>query len=143
MIESVRGILDTVFEEYRNFIGKEFAKLGYEPGWKLMKASNFGVPPLRQRVVFVGIRKDISQHFSWPRPSDFPPKTVGETLCVLMAANAWKGANAWRKQANEIAPTLVGGSHKHGGPDLGPTRARKAWALPMRPRWRILLECPF
>ena len=23
---------------------------------------------------------------------------------------------------------MVGGSHKHGGPDLGPTRARKAWA---------------
>ena len=26
------------------------------------------------------------------------------------------------------APTLVGGSKKHGGPDLGPTRAKKAWA---------------
>ena len=23
---------------------------------------------------------------------------------------------------------MVGGSHKHGGPDLGPVRARKAWA---------------
>ena len=30
--------------------------------------------------------------------------------------------------ANSIAPTLVGGSKKHGGPDLGPTRAKKAWA---------------
>src|SRR5581483_11966530 len=29
--------------------------------------------------------------------------------------------------ANQIAPTLVGGSRKHGGPDLGPTRARQAW----------------
>lgn len=45
-----------------------------------------------------------------------------------MAANGWKGAQAWRKQADEIAPTIVGGSHKHGGPDLGPTRARLAWA---------------
>lgn len=27
-----------------------------------------------------------------------------------------------------IAPTIVGGSKKHGGPDLGPVRARKAWA---------------
>ena len=31
-------------------------------------------------------------------------------------------------RASEIAPTLVGGSKKHGGPDLGPTRAKKAWA---------------
>ena len=54
--------------------------------------------------------------------------TTGDTLYDLMAANGWKGAKAWRKQANEIAPTVVGGSHKHGGPDLGPTRARKAWA---------------
>lgn len=27
-----------------------------------------------------------------------------------------------------MAPTIVGGSKKHGGPDLGPSRARKAWA---------------
>lgn len=38
------------------------------------------------------------------------------------------GANAWKAQANTIALTLVGGSKKHGGPDLGPTRAKKAWA---------------
>ena len=33
-----------------------------------------------------------------------------------------------KKRASDIAPTLVGGSKKHGGPDLGPTRAKKAWA---------------
>lgn len=32
------------------------------------------------------------------------------------------------QNANKIAPTLVGGSKKHGGPDLGPVRARNAWA---------------
>jgi DNA (cytosine-5)-methyltransferase 1 len=128
MIENVRGILDAVFSDYRGFVGKELDKLGYEPGWKLMNASDFGVPQLRPRVVFVAVRKDLAEHFSWPQPSDIPSKTVGETLHDLMAANGWKGAQAWRRQANEIAPTVVGGSHKHGGPDLGPTRARKAWA---------------
>jgi DNA (cytosine-5)-methyltransferase 1 len=44
-----------------------------------------------------------------------------------MARNGWRGANAWAKKANKVAPTLVGGSKKHGGPDLGPTRARAAW----------------
>jgi DNA (cytosine-5)-methyltransferase 1 len=33
----------------------------------------------------------------------------------------------WARQASKIAPTIVGGSKKHGGPDLGPTRARAAW----------------
>jgi DNA (cytosine-5)-methyltransferase 1 len=45
-----------------------------------------------------------------------------------MAAGGWKGAKSWKAHANGIAPTIVGGSKKHGGPDLGPTRARKAWA---------------
>ena len=128
MIENVRGILDAVFEDYRGVLAKELVKLGYEPGWKLMNACDFGVPQLRPRVVFVAMRKDLAGHFSWPQPSDIPLKTVGESLYDLMAANGWKGAKAWATQANEIAPTIVGGSRKHGGPDLGPTRARKAWA---------------
>jgi Site-specific DNA methylase len=45
-----------------------------------------------------------------------------------MAAHDWRGAADWRERACDIAPTLVGGSKKHGGPDLGPTRAKKAWA---------------
>ena len=53
---------------------------------------------------------------------------MGELLHDLMAANKWRGAGRWREQANAIAPTLVGGSKKHGGPDLGPTRAKRAWA---------------
>jgi DNA (cytosine-5)-methyltransferase 1 len=128
MIENVRGILDAVFADYRGYVGKELTKLGYEPAWKLMNASDFGVPQLRPRVVFVAVRKDLTEHFSWPTPSDVPPPTVGETLYDLMAVNGWKGAKAWAQKADEIAPTVVGGSHKHGGPDLGPTRARKAWA---------------
>ena len=45
-----------------------------------------------------------------------------------MGSNGWRGVEQWRRLANTIAPTIVGGSKKHGGPDLGPTRARKAWA---------------
>jgi len=128
MIENVRGILDAVFEDYRGYVARELTKLGYEPGWKLMNASDFGVPQLRPRVIFVAVRKDLSDRFSWPAPCSVPPKSVGETLVDLMASGGWSGARQWARRANEIAPTLVGGSHKHGGPDLGPTRARKAWA---------------
>ena len=45
-----------------------------------------------------------------------------------MSQNGWKGAKKWAEGADRIAPTLVGGSKKHGGPDLGPTRAKNAWA---------------
>jgi DNA (cytosine-5)-methyltransferase 1 len=128
LIENVRGILDAVFEDYREDVGAQLKKLGYQTGWKLMNASDFGVPQLRPRVVFVAVRKKYTDNFSWPEASGTPPQTVGEVLSDLMCANDWKGADAWHHKADEIAPTIVGGSLKHGGPDLGPTRARRAWA---------------
>lgn len=128
MIENVRGILDAVFDDYRHYIVSQLHKLGYETRWHLFNASDFGVPQLRPRVVFVAMRHDLSEFFSWPSPQVSPSPTVGEVLYDLIASRWWKGADDWRKRANEIAPTVVGGSHKHGGPDLGPTRAKRAWA---------------
>jgi DNA (cytosine-5)-methyltransferase 1 len=128
MIENVRGILEGVFEDYRHHIAGELRKLGYQTGWQLLNASDFGVPQLRPRVVFVALRREYSEYFDWPTALQTRPPTVGVVLHDLMASNGWRGAAAWRNQANEIAPTVVGGSKKHGGPDLGPTRARKAWA---------------
>ena len=45
-----------------------------------------------------------------------------------MGSRGWLGADEWARQASRIAPTLVGGSLRHGGPDLGPTRAKRAWS---------------
>lgn len=128
MLENVRGFLDPSFEKYRNHIFNSIRELGYVTHIKLLNASNFGVPQLRPRVVIIGIRKDQFGTFSYPEDKPDSTKTVGETLYDLMAANKWTGAKRWAEQAARIAPTLVGGSKKHGGPDLGPTRARNAWA---------------
>ncbi|WP_376912167.1 DNA cytosine methyltransferase [Alcaligenes parafaecalis] len=128
MLENVRGLLDAVFQDYRNKVEKQLKKLGYVPSWKLLNASDYGVSQLRPRVVFVGIRKEFADNFTWPEANQIAPVTVGELLYDLMKANGWRGADRWRDQANAIAPTLVGGSKKHGGPDLGPTRAKQAWA---------------
>lgn len=128
ILENVRGMLDAVFEDYRKHIKSQLAKLGYHTDWRLHNASDFGVSQLRPRVIFVALRKDLVEHFSWPVPTATPPPTVGNLLFDLMAEKSWRGAVKWRDFASEIAPTLVGGSKKHGGPDLGPTRAKRAWA---------------
>jgi len=128
MIENVRGFLSAVFEDYRTHLREQLKKLGYEAEWRLLNASDFGVPQLRPRVVIVAVKKGLSDLFDWPTVRPHNPPTVGETLKDLMAARGWLGAEAWARRANEIAPTIVGGSKKHGGPDLGPTRARQAWA---------------
>ena len=128
MLENVRGFLDSGFEEYRDHIFTEIKKLGYVTHIKLLNASDYGVPQLRPRVVIVGIRKDQAGAFEYPQEHPRESPTVGETLCDLMSQNGWKGAKKWAEGADRIAPTLVGGSKKHGGPDLGPTRAKNAWA---------------
>lgn len=128
MIENVRGFLSAVFDDYRTHLKSQLSKMGYHIDWRLLNASDFGVPQLRPRVVIVAVRKDMVEAFDWPDVQPHNPPTVGECLKDLMGANGWLGTDRWVKQANEIAPTLVGGSKKHGGPDLGPTRARRAWA---------------
>jgi DNA (cytosine-5)-methyltransferase 1 len=128
MIENVRGFLGAVFEDYRKLLVRRFEQLGYHAEWRLINASDFGVPQLRPRVIIVATQIDIAPFFSWPAVNEHNPKTVGETVGDLMAANGWLGTKHWIAGADEIAPTIVGGSKKHGGPDLGPTRARAAWA---------------
>lgn len=128
MIENVRGFLSAVFEDYRASLKQQLGKLGYHTEWRLLNASDFGVPQLRPRVVIIALKKELVDLFDWPDVRPHNPPTVGETLSDLMSANGWLGTKAWAARANEIAPTIVGGSKKHGGPDLGPTRARQAWA---------------
>jgi len=128
MIENVRGILDPRFSSVRDDIREGLRKLGYTVDWRLLNASDYGVCQLRPRVIFVALRADASQHFRWPTPDPCTPPSVGALLLDLMSANGWQGAEAWAAAADDIAPTIVGGSKKHGGPDLGPTRARAAWA---------------
>lgn len=128
MLENVRGIFDAVFDDYRNKVERQLKKLGYVTCWRLLNASDFSVSQLRPRVVFVAIKKGYADNFSWPVPTGQEPPTVGELLYDLMKERDWRCADRWRDIANGIAPTLVGGSKKHGGPDLGPTRAKRAWA---------------
>ena len=128
LIENVRGLLDAVFEDYRQHLRKEMERLGYICDFRLFNASDFGVSQLRPRVNFVALHKDYWPSFQWPTPNKKKALTVGEQLFDLIASRGWEGAFAWRAKADEVAPTIVGGSKKHGGPDLGPTRAKRAWA---------------
>lgn len=121
--------MDPRFDDFRIIIIKTLRKLGYAVEWQIVNASDFGVPQLRPRAVLVALHTEICDAFSWPDTRWYPsPLTVGETLFDLMGVGGWSLTEHWKKQANGIAPTVVGGSKKHGGPDLGPTRARRAWA---------------
>jgi len=127
LLENVRGLGGRRFDGYRERVLRRLADLGYRAWWDVVHASEHGVPQLRPRFVLVALAASWADGFSWPDPQPGPPPTVGETLADLMGAAGWPGASAWAERACRIAPTIVGGSKKHGGPDLGPTRARSAW----------------
>jgi DNA (cytosine-5)-methyltransferase 1 len=126
MFENVKGILSPRFDEYRLKLSDELNRLGYVSEWKILQASHFGVPQYRPRAILVAMQRKHWTNFAWPigKPTS---STVGAKLKKLMGANNWSGLDDWRNRANAIAPTIVGGSKKHGGPDLGPARSKQAW----------------
>jgi DNA (cytosine-5)-methyltransferase 1 len=129
MLENVRGLLDVKFKEYRRNILNVLYKMGYQCDWRLVNASDYGVSQLRPRAILVGLKKEYFDYFEWPMKNEIPPLTVGELLYDEMSSLGWENVDQWKIIANNIAPTLVGGSKKHGGADLGPTRAKQSWAL--------------
>lgn len=140
MLENVRGLSTARFADYRQNIMDRLSELGYVTEWQVLNASEYGVPQLRPRFILVALKPEAHEYFEWPTPIGTPP-TVGKALRESMAAGGWAGADEWAERANGIAPTLVGGSRKHGGPDLGPSRAREAW-LRLGVNGKVLADAP-
>jgi DNA (cytosine-5)-methyltransferase 1 len=126
LFENVPGLASSKFADYRAWLMEKLSKLGYQPEWKVLQSSDFGVPQLRPRFILVALQPRDAGFFKWPEKTG-PCRFVGDALADLMGANGWAGAEAWARKAASIAPTIVGGSKKHGGPDLGPSRAKKQW----------------
>lgn len=140
MIENVRGLLEPEhkFAAYRADIVEELEKMGYGICyWRVLEARDYGVPQLRPRAILVAMKSEYHQHFEWVEPQ-YKQVTVAQALRQSMrdrfksdGSDGWEAFyQKWLDQAKQgsVAPTLVGGSKKHGGADLGPTRAKEAWA---------------
>lgn len=141
MIENVRGLLEPPqkFAEYREDIKQALKDAGYKICyWEVLEARDYGVPQLRPRAILIAMRPEYAKHFEWKKPNA-ETITVAEALKSSMRKRFkateseypdWETAyKHWLRLAKsgDVAPTLVGGSKKHGGADLGPTRAKEAW----------------
>ena len=81
--ENVKGILSANGKSAFPLIIKEFEDSGYNVSFKLLNAVDFGVPQKRERVIIVGIRKDLNTIFDFeclPKEGDLPISTLSQVI---------------------------------------------------------------
>lgn len=67
IIENVPGMATMYKGEVKDEILKRFREMGYNIDCKILCAADYGVPQLRRRLIFMGIRSDIGQP-KFPEP---------------------------------------------------------------------------
>lgn len=128
VIENVPNLVDDdSFAPTRDFLHKELEHLDYELAWFVLNASDFGVPQDRKQGILTAVKRRWASFFRPPRPTVGVHTSVGEALAPSMRSRGWRDADRWAAQATRPAPTLVGGSKTHGGPDFGPSGTKARW----------------
>lgn len=75
LLENVKGLVTHDKGQTLKIILEELNRVGYNIQYKVLTSLDYGVPQMRQRVYFIGIRKDISDNiddFEWPEPIEKP-----------------------------------------------------------------------
>ena len=65
MIENVPGMATLYKGEVKNEIIRRFTEMGYSVSYKILCAADYGVPQMRKRLVFIGL-KDSNIKFEFP-----------------------------------------------------------------------------
>ena len=82
--ENVKALLMKRHESSLNRVINDFSNLGYNVTYHLYDAADYGVPQNRERVIIVGVRKDIHVDFVPPMPVTAEhPITAKEALLDL------------------------------------------------------------
>lgn len=100
--ENVKGLLSANKGKAVTQIVDDFAKAGYKVDVYPINFANYGAPQLRERVLIIGVRKDLNKEFKLPEPTH-NPKTY------VTAREALKGAEKVRlnNEHQQIKPSTV------------------------------------
>lgn len=66
--ENVSGLIKGVSKGHFNQFFAAFESAGYKVSAKLLNAANYGVPQIRQRIIFIGVRADLGLSPVYPQP---------------------------------------------------------------------------
>lgn len=90
IIENVSGMRSLNNGEFEKAIAEAISnsgELGYNVKRELLNAADFGVPQIRKRLIFIGVRKDIDREFNFPKPKfggdNLPYTTIRDAFSDL------------------------------------------------------------
>lgn len=91
LFENVKGLLSTKYIDGQKLIDvivndlEHECGIGYNVSYKVVNASDYGVPQNRHRVVIIGIRKDIGVKYEFPNPLSKNNLTLKHVLSNIPA----------------------------------------------------------
>lgn len=98
ILENVKGLLSMEKGIYKDDIIKRFSELGYNVDYKLLRASDYGVPQSRERVFFIGLRKDIFKDtfFDFDKVEKKPMVSTSDALSDLPSLDNNEDASKYK-----------------------------------------------
>ncbi|SEL50926.1 DNA (cytosine-5)-methyltransferase 1 [Stigmatella aurantiaca] len=101
MLENVRGLAAERFADYRASVLGRLERLGYVAAWRVLNASDYGVPQHRPRFILVARRPSATKHFAWPKPHREVP-TVGNAIGDMHRRSSRAGFTFLRNSCQRI-----------------------------------------
>lgn len=146
VMENVKGILSMKNKEGNSVIKaivSEFSNLGYNIQFKVLNSKYYGVPQARERVIFIGTRKDIPNNFEYPK---FCQKdkfyTVKDALIGIPNRNSLNGEYNYNYENNEYINMIREniGIYNHDIPIHKSDVVRRMSLVPQGGNWKDIPE---
>ena len=141
--ENVRGLLQLYGGRVFEAIKKEFkhtGKKGYNVKSKLLNAKNYGVAQDRERVIIVGVRRDLDYKYKFPKPTHGKPDFFGNYFNGQKPFRTLKKEIGRFKEPNEeeiykgkFSPLYMSRNRKRDWDDVSFTIQANAMHVPIHP----------
>lgn len=141
LAENVKGLLSHDEGKTLQTMIEVFEGIGYNVEYRVLKAIDYNVAQKRERLVIIGIRKDIKEKYYWPKPYEYKP-VLRDVLQDVPYSNGEKypekkykvldlvpPGGYWRDLPDEVAREYMGKSYFSGGGRTGMAR-RLSWDEP-------------
>lgn len=141
LVENVKGLTTHDKGKTLETMVNVFEGLGYRTTYRVLNAWDYGVAEKRQRMILVGVRKDLEVTYQYPKPHEYKPvlkdilkdvpDSVGQSYsdAKKKVLDLVPAGGYWRDLPEQVAKDYMGKSYYSGGGRTGMAR-RLSWDEP-------------